>query len=246
MVWCFFWVWSWSRLKSINNYLMDLHNVVFCTLDTHGPQGMNPNASFGDISFSLTFKCLNIYQIDCCENLHWHLWPLEDDDGFNSSSDIAWRWLNFSPRPTFDIRGSERNDSTNWFIAKKYDPDIHVPHKMNPNNFGDLLLSPSVNTGCIKRWRSNMLKLNGKKLDGKRDICSAFASENVSRQHLAQGTAVFATFSLKSAASVWRAASKSCHCNRLHHMHIHELIACQNTCHCEAVLQLFCCLTFCL
>lgn len=72
-----------------------------------------------------------------------------------------------------------------------------------------------------------MLKPNGKKVDGKHNICSAPASERVSRQHLAQGTAVFATFSLKSAVSVWRAASKSCHCNRLHHMHIHELIACQ-------------------
>ena len=83
-----------------------------------------------------------------------------------------------------------------------------------------------------------MLKPNGKKLDGKHNICSALASEHVSRQHLAQGTAVLATFSLKSAVSVWRAASKSCHCKRLHHMHIHELIACQNTCHCGAVLQL--------
>lgn len=35
---------SSSRLKSINSYSMDLHNVVFSTLDIHGPQGMNPNA----------------------------------------------------------------------------------------------------------------------------------------------------------------------------------------------------------
>lgn len=70
-----------------------------------------------------------------------------------------------------------------------------------------------------------MLKPNGKKVDGKHNICSALASERVSRQHLAQGTAVFATFSLKSAVSVWRAASKSCHCNRLHHMHIHDRLS---------------------
>lgn len=151
MVWCLFrsvLLPDWN-LSTVIRWICTMWSSVHWTFMV--PRGWILMQSFSNSSFSLPLKCLNNYQMECRENVYRHLWwPPEDGDGFNSSSEIFWRWLNFSPRarPLISVALSEMTRLTDLLPRNMTQAFMSATRWIRTT-----LVTPSqrVNTDCISK-----------------------------------------------------------------------------------------------